>query len=59
MQISARNALAAAALAALAAGAAAQEGNVFTNVADSVATGMTDFFANLSSMFSNAGASFA
>ena len=59
MQTSARNVLAAAAVLALASGAAAQEGNVFTNMADSVATGMTAFFENISSMFTNAATSFA
>ena len=58
MQISARNVLAAAALAAVAASAAAQD-NVFTGAADAVANGMTSFFENLSSMFTNAATSFA
>ena len=59
MQISARNALALAALAAVAHGAAAQEGNIFTNAADAMADGMTTFFSNISAMFTNAATSFA
>ena len=52
MQISARNALAAAALAALAAGAAAQD-NVLENLADGASDALTGFFANLNSAFSS------
>ena len=48
MQISARNVLAAAALAAVAAGAAAQ-GEVLENLADSATDALTGFFGNLNS----------